>query len=106
MLDRHPDTGVVLHGALHARRTAKEEPALTRDPLGVLAGVELLDERQIHARVVGGPVVVHQPLPDRRRGRVEIVDRGGIENAVGVRTVVRRAVTVLGEYPPCTSASG
>ena len=75
-----------------------EQPAPTADPLGVLAGVQLLDQRQVDGGVVGAAVVLQQLLTQRVRGRIEVVHGRRIEDTIGVGAVVGRAVPVLAQH--------
>jgi len=86
------DAVVALDRVEEAGRPADEEAALPGHPLGVLTRIEVLDQRKVHAQVVGAAVVVEQPSADIRSRRVEIVDRGRVEDPVGERAVVGGAV--------------
>ncbi len=97
MQDVHPHAVLVLLGCDDARGAAQEQPPVAGHPFGVLAGVEIFDQREVDGRVVGAAVVVDELPAHTGIGGVEVVDGVGVEHPVGERAVVGRAVPVLGE---------
>ena len=75
--DLHPHPVRLLLRGADARRAVQEEPPLPGDPLGVLPPVQALDQVEVDARVVRGPVVVEQLPAHGGVGGEEVVDGRG-----------------------------
>lgn len=97
--DGQVDPGVVRGDRVDIGGAPHEQSAVVGDPLGVLPPVQLLDQRQVDAGVVGRAVVGQQASAHRLVGGVEVVDRGRVEDPIGVRAVVGGGVAVPREDP-------
>ncbi len=89
--------GEFLHGG-QGGRVQDAQPFGAGDLLLVDGPVQLLDQITVHHRVVGVGVVADELLLDLLRGAEELVDGGRVEDPVGERAVVGRAVPVPGEH--------
>lgn len=87
----------VRHGGTQPGGVEQPQPGLAEHLFPVAAPVQLGDQVAVHHGVVGVAVVVHE-LGLHVGGRVEVVvDGARVEDPVGERAVVGRAVAVAGE---------
>src|SRR5690606_3549749 len=95
---RDPHAGVAGLDVRDPGGVEDAQPLFARDLLLVVPAVQLVDQLQVDDRVVGRAVVVHQRPLHVLGGGEEVVDRPGVEDAVGERAVVGGRVAVLGEH--------